>query len=594
LGKLFSSILNIRLCQLIDKDKLIAPSQIGFTKKKRTSDHIFVLKAIIEEAKAHRKPIFACFVDLKKAFDTVWRDGLLFKLISNHNLDPKFVRLIKAMYSDVSSCVKINNSTSEYFKLAIGLRQGCTLSPQLFNLYIDDLSRLLDQVIADPVVLNSQKITSLMYADDMVILSHSQTDLQKGLYLLETYCNKWQLEVNISKTKIMVFNQQIKDTQLKYQDKPLEIVHEFTYLGIKFDKSGSFNCAKKELAKKAQRAYFHIKSVINKDGNPIPKLSIKLFDSLVKPILLYCSEVWGGFGQRRIQNQLPLFTKIMFNDCTPHEKLNIQLCKQTLKIPKRASNIGARAELGRIPISKSIIVAVLKYYARSHSIDDNSLLRHAFMSQYSLTKNSYNSYTFTQFCKVISHELGLTEKLQLIHVDHTKNSLNYLGKTIKNKCIDTFKDLYNVTMMTCQQKQDSKLLLYSILNTQYSYQSYLNNKCNEIPSLTKFRLSLHWLPIERGRYERPKLQYDKRICSLCNTKLGNEYHALMECESEELKNIRTRHLNDMNKISPALQHLSQKDKFIYIMKCQDKDLIQSTCQWIVDCNNKFQEKNQNK
>ena len=73
LGKLFTLIMNNRLYEVMIANNLIAPNQIGFMKGKRTSGHIFVLKCIIEEAKKRKKPIYACFVDLKKAFGTVWR-----------------------------------------------------------------------------------------------------------------------------------------------------------------------------------------------------------------------------------------------------------------------------------------------------------------------------------------------------------------------------------------------------------------------------------------------------------------------------------------------------------------------------------------
>ena len=85
LAKLFSAILNTRLITHIDGNHLLSHKQIGFCKNKRTSDHIFVLKAIIEEAKSKRVPIYGCFVDLKKGFDTIWRQGLFYKMLNNFN-----------------------------------------------------------------------------------------------------------------------------------------------------------------------------------------------------------------------------------------------------------------------------------------------------------------------------------------------------------------------------------------------------------------------------------------------------------------------------------------------------------------------------
>ena len=83
--------MNSRLQSLIEEHKLISNCQIGFRKGKRTSDHIFVLKCIIEQAKRSKQPIYGCFIDFKKAFDTVWIKGLLYKLLRKYSISPKFV-----------------------------------------------------------------------------------------------------------------------------------------------------------------------------------------------------------------------------------------------------------------------------------------------------------------------------------------------------------------------------------------------------------------------------------------------------------------------------------------------------------------------
>ena len=81
LGKLFAKILNIRLENFLSKRNIICKEQIGFCKKKRTSDHMFVLKTLIEKyTQMGPKLLFSCFVDFKKAFDTVWHMGLFYKL----------------------------------------------------------------------------------------------------------------------------------------------------------------------------------------------------------------------------------------------------------------------------------------------------------------------------------------------------------------------------------------------------------------------------------------------------------------------------------------------------------------------------------
>ncbi len=293
LGKLFTRIYNERLLEFLHIKDAMSNCQIGFAKGKRTSDHIFVLKCILEEAKINKKPIYGCFVDLKKAFDTVWRNGLLYKLLSQYDVSTKFVKIIQNLYKDLSGQVKVNNVLSESFPINIGLRQGCNLSPVLFNLYINDLPKLLKLGDCDPVDLFETKINVLMFADDMLLLSKSPSGLQKTLNLLQVYCRKWQLLVNCSKTKIMIFNKINSATKFLFENKVLDEVDEYKYLGVTFHKSGTFTKAINDLAGSAQRAFFAIKS-IQRQNKLNPRIFIKLFDTLVKPILLYCSEVWGG------------------------------------------------------------------------------------------------------------------------------------------------------------------------------------------------------------------------------------------------------------------------------------------------------------
>ena len=123
--------LNVK--QKVDLIKDARVHQIGFMKGKRTSDHIFVLKCIIEEANKRKTPIYTCFVDLKRAFDTVWRIRLWYKLGYDYKISSKFVNMC-SMYHNLSGRFRTSTDISDTFNISIGLRQGCNLSPYLFNL----------------------------------------------------------------------------------------------------------------------------------------------------------------------------------------------------------------------------------------------------------------------------------------------------------------------------------------------------------------------------------------------------------------------------------------------------------------------------
>ena len=92
------------------------------------------------------------------------------------------------MYNNLKGQVKLKDCLSDPFSITIGLRQGCNLSPYLFNMYVNDLPNLLGKANCNPVLLDNTKINILMYADDMLLLSYSEHGLQRALNILQIYC----------------------------------------------------------------------------------------------------------------------------------------------------------------------------------------------------------------------------------------------------------------------------------------------------------------------------------------------------------------------------------------------------------------------
>ena len=577
IGKLFALLLNNRLQTFLLANNIISNCQSGFMKNKRTSDHIFVLKCIIEEAKAKRQPIYGCFVDFKKAFDTIWIKGLLFKLLHKYSISPKCVRLLKSMYDNLKACVYSNNNLGEMFNVTVGTRQGCNLSPSLFNLYINDIPSLLEKANCNPVSLHNAKINCLLYADDMLVLSKSKKGLSKALHILEIYCQKWQLKINPDKTKIMIFN------KIKYEENifqidglPLETVKTYTYLGIKISNSGSFVSAIKELSNKAKRAYFAMKSIYI-DSNINPKLFLKTFDALVKPISLYGCEIWGAFGHKTQGNDNP-FNTLFTKDQLPYEQLHLKACKASIGVMKNTSNFGIRSELGRFPMMFNILVSICKYRLRLEAFDENDLLFHAIHSQQKLVNNAYNSMTYSTFTDNLRECLNI-RPIAVNKLDSMKKQIDKQSNYIKEKCRQHYIRIFKNQLSDINNNSESKLSLYSNIKSCFIYEPYLNfyPHCKH---LTKFRLSAHYLPIERGRYHRPKIPRHLRICTLCNSGIGDEVHAIFECRNKEIIILRDTYLTRIKTISPQINELTNNGKLLYLLKASDHDIIRITCQWL--------------
>lgn len=163
------------------------------------------------------------------------------------------VRRAEEIYKEMKSRVKVEGETGENFWTARGVRQGCPLSPFLFNIMIANVEELRKGGWGG-VRLGEVKIYSLAYADDMVLLAKSEEGMAHMLGKLESYLDGKRLEINVEKTKVMRFRKgrgRLKKANWSWKGKSIEEVKEFTYLGYKVKTNGGQEAQVKERIKKA-------------------------------------------------------------------------------------------------------------------------------------------------------------------------------------------------------------------------------------------------------------------------------------------------------------------------------------------------------
>ena len=204
-GMSFINIKNNRLIHFKNKYCKDPIEQLGFTKGAQTNDHILTLKTMIDKyTKKQRTKLYICFVDLKKAFDTVARDLLLYKLVKL-GIRGQYFAVIEDMYNHSLSKIKIKSMLSSSIKMERGTEQGHPLSPDLFKLFIRDLSEVLFTV-GDYPFLGEHLITHLLWADDLVLAALDAASLQVNITALHNFCTKWGLSINTKKTKLLSLN----------------------------------------------------------------------------------------------------------------------------------------------------------------------------------------------------------------------------------------------------------------------------------------------------------------------------------------------------------------------------------------------------
>ena len=248
LGKFFTGVLYNRLLKFVIDNKIVSPNQLGFFPGNRTSDaHLIIHNLVRKQCHNRGKWLYSCFIDFSKAFDTVPRDILLKKLLA-YGIDGNFFNVIRNIYTNDKICIKYEDKVTDAIKVNQGVKQGCILSPLLFNIFLADLPQILDDDIKS-LHPELEHPSSLFWADDIVLFSDNEKGLNKMLKSMEKYCNKNELTLNTEKTKCMIFNKtgRLLRTKFYYSGELLENVKTFKYLGFLLTPSGEINSGLKDL-----------------------------------------------------------------------------------------------------------------------------------------------------------------------------------------------------------------------------------------------------------------------------------------------------------------------------------------------------------
>jgi hypothetical protein len=198
--KVLDGLLDRRLADNIKIHDL----QFGFKPGLSTESAIFCLKQTVQYYTSRKTPVYACFLDLSKAFDLVSYNMLWKKLKCETGLPSDVVSIFKYWYDNQRNCVKWAGSHSVDYGLKCGMRQGGLTSPRLFNLYINKLIEGLSSTYIGCHV-GGVCFNSISYADDMVLLSPSIGALRKLLHMCEEYAVNHGLRYNSLKSEFMVF-----------------------------------------------------------------------------------------------------------------------------------------------------------------------------------------------------------------------------------------------------------------------------------------------------------------------------------------------------------------------------------------------------
>ncbi len=272
-AELYAMVLEIRASGWAEHRKCRAKGQAGFRKDHHTSDQVFIIQALVRQAKQQNRKLYCCFANFKKAFD------------------------LQSIYAADKACVLTRDGPTDLFDCGIGVKQGCPASPLLFGLFLDAFDNLLEASPGNDAPHLADILPAiLLFADDIALFSYSASGLQKQLDVLPESCAAREVTVNVNTTKILVFEHRKSTTPVfLHGERDIEQVDEFKYLGMLMHGTKGLSPAIDLLCKAARRAIFGMQHRCQQLSIHDPVLKCKLFDTLVRPILC-CAAKSGMFS----------------------------------------------------------------------------------------------------------------------------------------------------------------------------------------------------------------------------------------------------------------------------------------------------------
>ncbi|GFT26313.1 probable RNA-directed DNA polymerase from transposon X-element [Trichonephila clavipes] len=295
LSKITEKIIQKRLCLHLNDNDILIPQQHGFRAGLSTSHQLLRVVEYIKSGFQDRKSTGAVFLDIQKAFDRVRHVGLLYKLIKIKT-PPHLIKLINSFLNNRSFTVKVNNSHSSNRRITAGTPQGSSISPILFNIYVNDIPR-------------TSQSTICMFADDTAILAQSNElqlvthFLHKHIAKLEDWFSTWKIALNVAKTEAVFFSYHIKKEppKLYLHNTHIPWSKNTKYLGVILDKRLTFKQHIIRVRRNFNISVAKVFPLIARKSCLSLRNKLLIYKLVLRPVLQYASPIWGHAAYSNIK-----------------------------------------------------------------------------------------------------------------------------------------------------------------------------------------------------------------------------------------------------------------------------------------------------
>lgn len=293
LSKIYERLLLVPIEQHIAREQILPDFQFGFRQKHSAPQQIMRVVEAATEAFNRRSYCGLVLLDVAKAFDSVWHNGLLYKLYTQ-GFPGTIVKLLRSYLSNRTFSVKVDNALSTRRRIYAGVPQGSVLGPVLYSLYTADTPTA-------PFVHTAQ------YADDTAFFTRNPKRdlvtrrLQTVLDATDDWAKKWRITINGNKTQAMMITRKLGPRgprrrpplhlQLNGQELPWR--NTAKYLGVTLDKKLTWKAHIEDLRNRACARMTKLYPILNADSSLDAATGIRTYCSLVRPIMEYASPIWA-------------------------------------------------------------------------------------------------------------------------------------------------------------------------------------------------------------------------------------------------------------------------------------------------------------
>ena len=360
-SKVFSGVLNERLCKWIERERVLGEEQNGFRVDRRAEDNIFVVNELIEKKRRERSKLYLCFLDIEKAYDRVNRE-ILWKVLDKVGLSEKIVKIIRSMYEDTKAIYRLGTLETDWVRSERGVRQGCILSPTLFSLYTEELAVRIRRMNAG-VKVGDDKSSILLYADDVVVMSETAEELQRLLDVVGEYGRDFCVRFSSEKSKVMIVNRSVNEENMTWRlgDNELEQTTEYKYLGVWLSAKGCEK-AKNEKISTANQWVGRLGSVARMRASKYDVLR-EVWKTVAVPNIMYSMDVL-------VWNE---------NDLDKLEVAQNKVARIALNAPRYAAVEALRGDMGWSTFRERLRKSTLRYKVRLERMDDARLARKVYL-----------------------------------------------------------------------------------------------------------------------------------------------------------------------------------------------------------------------